>query len=370
MLAAVLAASIALAGSLAPPVSAMIGGGSEGDERQEDSDNLRSAQVVEVVASAHAFLLDHQNADGSFSVVRGRSSKNATVAVTGLTALSLMAAGHLPAHEAMDRTRHGSAVKRAVDWLVDHCQDSGERSGYFYTGNDTVSRMHGQGYALLALTQAAGMYGDDEVQRARLHAAVQRGVDLVERTQGIHGGWWYNPERGTNHEGSITVCMIQALRAAKDAGFVVDGGVIGKAMKYMAKSQDQVSGKFRYAMNDKRTTWALTAAALATLNALGDYGSEELQLGFDALQRDDPYTGLGGGESFQWYGSFYAAQTYWAHRDQRVFREWWASFVAYCADDQWADGSFHHGDFGQVYATAMVSLTLQVPFGYLPLFQR
>ena len=78
----------------------------------------------------------------------------------------------------------------------------------------------------------------------------------------------------------------------------------------------------------------------------------------------------GGGESFQWYGSFYAAQSYWAHRDRRMFRQWWPAFVAYCADDQWSDGSFHHGDYGQVYATAMVSLTLQVPFGYLPLFQR
>ncbi|MDG2148357.1 MAG: terpene cyclase/mutase family protein [Planctomycetota bacterium] len=340
------------------------------DDRSEQADSLHTAEITTMVTSAHDFLLKNQNKDGSFSVVRGRSSKNAPVAVTGLAALSLMAAGHLPAHEVMDRGRHGTAVKRAVDWLVDHCQDSGETSGYFYTGNDSVSRMHGQGYALLALTQAAGMYGDDEVQRARLHAAIQRGVDLVERTQGIHGGWWYNPERSANHEGSITVCMIQALRAAKDAGFTVDSGVIDKALKYMEKSQDKSTGKFRYALNDDRTTWALTAAALATLNALGDYGSDKLDLGFDALQRSDPYRGMGGGEAFQWYGSFYAAQCYWAYRDRRLFQQWWPSFVEYCADDQWSDGSFHHGDYGQVYATAMVSLTLQVPFGYLPLFQR
>jgi hypothetical protein len=344
--------------------------GAPGDDRAEREDTLRSAQVTSMVRAAHDFLLDHQNADGSFSVVRGRSSKNAPVAVTGLAALSLMASGHLPAHEVMDRGRHDAAVKRALDWLVDHCQDSGENSGYFYTGNDSVSRMHGQGYALLALTQAAGMYGDDEVQRARLHAAIQRGVDLVERTQGIHGGWWYNPEFSANHEGSITVCMIQALRAAKDAGFLVDPAVIQKALKYMEKSQDKTTGRFRYALNDDRTTWALTAAALATLNALGDYGSDDLELGFDALQKSDPYSGLGAGESFQWYGSFYAAQSYWAYRDRRLFSKWWPEFVDYCADEQWSDGSFQHGEYGQVYATAMVSLTLQVPLGYLPLFQR
>ncbi len=340
------------------------------EERSAAPDALRTQEVSEMVVAAHAFLLEHQNADGSFSVVRGRAAKNAPVAVTGLAALSLMASGHLPDHDVLDRGRHDQAVKRAVDWLVDHCQETGERAGYFYTGNDSVSRMHGQGYALLALTQAAGMYGDDDVQRKRLHDAIRRGIDLVQRTQGLHGGWWYNPERGANHEGSITVCMIQALRAAKDAGFVVDTGVIDKATKYMEKSQDKATGRFRYALGDDKTTWALTAAALATLNALGDYGSEILESGYDALRRDDPYSGAGAGEAFQWYGSFYAAQGYWTHRDRRLFRQWWPAFVSYCADHQDPDGSFHSGEYGQVYATAMVSLTLQVPFGYLPLFQR
>ena len=58
-----------------------------GDERTGRADTLRSAQVAEMVQAAHGFLLEHQNADGSFSVVRGRSAKNAPVAVTGLAAL-------------------------------------------------------------------------------------------------------------------------------------------------------------------------------------------------------------------------------------------------------------------------------------------
>ena len=116
--------------------------------------------------------------------------------------------------------------------------------------------------------------------------------------------------------------------------------------------------------------WALTAAALSTLNALGDYGSDRLELGFDALRRHDPFTGGGGGEGFRHYGAFYAAQSYWAYRDRRMFSDWWPSFVEHCTDTQYPDGSFHDGEYGAVYATAMVSLTLQVPFGYLPLFQR
>ena len=114
----------------------------------------------------------------------------------------------------------------------------------------------------------------------------------------------------------------------------------------------------------------MTAAALATLNAMGDYGSQELKLGFDALQRSDPFTAGVGYEAFQDYGALYAAQAYWQYQDQQPFARWWPAFVATCAERQRPDGDFFNGDYGNVYATAIVSLTLQVPFGYLPMFQR
>lgn len=337
-----------------------------GDERQLARDALQTRRVADLVDRAHEFLLEQQQTDGSFSGVRGQRSRHAPVAVTALAALSLMAAGHLPDHEPEERDRYQRSVERAIDWLVDHCRED----GYFEQDNDSVSRMHGQGYALLALTQVAGMYGDDLPQRARLQDAVRRAVSLIERTQGYKGGWYYYPERGPNHEGSITVCMIQALRSAKDAGFKVDTGVIDKALEYMRSSQDAETGRFRYALGDNRMTWALTAAALATLNALGEYDGDALERGFDALWRDDPYTGDSRGDGFVEYGALYAAQSYWAWRDRRLFDAWWPRFVAVCADLQAPDGSFYEGEYGRVYATAIVSLTLQVPFGYLPLFQR
>jgi hypothetical protein len=281
--------------------------------------------------------------------------------VTAISALSFMAAGHLP-----DRGRYGTAVRRAVGWLVDHCNDE----GFFTTDADSISRMHGQGYALLALTQAYGMDTEDSDQRRRMHDAIERAVKLIERAQGETGGWFYEPRRMAVHEGSITVCLLQALRAAHDIGFAVDSGVIEHARRYMAKSQDERTGKFRYAINDPKTSWALTAAALSTLNAMGNYGGTELQLGFDALQRSDPFTAGVGYEAFQDYGSLYAAQAYWQFHDQRPFERWWPAFVAACADRQRPDGEFFNGDYGNVYATAVVSLTLQVPFGYLPIFQR
>lgn len=336
--------------------------GGDGQTAPAPSDALQTARVQAMVGSAHKFLLKHQNRDGSFSVVRNDASKAAPVAVTALAAMSLMAAGHLP-----DRGPNAQAVERAIDWLVQHSN----QDGYVTTDGDLVSRMHGQGYAVLAMTQAYGMQAGDAAHREELRAAIERGVDVIQSSQGqtIHG-WWYDPRPSRDHEGSVTVCMIQALRAARDIGFKVRKQVIDDALGYMKASQDPVSGRFRYRINEPKMSWSLTAAALSTLNSAGDYSSDMLQQGFDALQRWDPYIGQPEDENWIEYGAFYAAQAYWQHGDGRAFARWWPRFVQACEDEQGSEGSWNGGEFGTVYGTAIVSLSLQVPLGYLPIFQR
>jgi hypothetical protein len=350
------AGALALASIVAPTTTPGGGGGAPPSD-----DALQIDRVRRIVARGHAWLIKHQNRDGSFSIERQDAIKAAPVAVTALAALSLMAGGSLP-----DRGEHERTVRSAIDWLIDHCNDA----GYFTTDSDTVSKMHGQGYALLALTQACGMYGEDSERREQLRSAIARGVRLIETSQGDTGGWYYDPVKTSYHEGSVTVCMIQALRAARDAGFAVDRGVIAHAVQYMKASQDPATGRFRYMINDPKTSWALTAAALSTLNATGDYGSELVTRGFEALQESDPITNGWSLEQFQDYGALYAAQAYWQHPDRSAFDRWWPEFLAQCDKSQRPDGDFADNQFGNVYATSIVTLTLQVPVGYLPLFQR
>src|SRR5690606_26517385 len=133
-----------------------------GDERKDlaGADPLQLARTATLVRRAHEWLVEHQNPDGSFSVLRSQSAKSAPVAVTALAALSLMAAGNLPDRPLEARDRVDNVVKRAIDWLIAHNRPDGAEAGYFYDDGDTISKMHGQGYATLALTQAVGMYGD------------------------------------------------------------------------------------------------------------------------------------------------------------------------------------------------------------------
>ncbi len=367
---AALCAAVALCGGVGagplgaePSPSVRVGDGDADGDEAVTPDPHELTRVLRLVDGAHRYLVDHQNADGSFSATRTQSVKNAPVAVTSLAVMSLIAGGHVP-----ERGRHGRAVERAVRWLVQHC----DSKGVFKEDNDTISKMHGQGYALLALTQAYGTYGRRGEQK-EMRDAIVRAITLVEQTQGDVGGWYYEAERSSAHEGSITVCMVQALRAARDAGFAVNVDTIHRAERYLEQSQDETDGRFRYAINDPKKTWALTAAALATLNALGDYSSDQLELGFDALKRHDPFLASGAsGENFRDYGALYAAQAYWQYRDRKEFLRWWPRYVADCERRQraYSDGRFRNGIYGDVYATAIVSLTLTVPLGYLPLFQR
>jgi hypothetical protein len=89
------------------------------------------------------------------------------------------------------------------------------------------------------------------------------------------------------------------------------------------------------------------------------------------MRRKDPLANPAFDERWRWYGRFYATQAYWQYRDLRHFRNWYPQLVKAAESEQDSrDGRFSDPEFSDVYATAMAALTLGVPFGYLPSFQR
>jgi uncharacterized protein YfaS (alpha-2-macroglobulin family) len=231
--------------------------------------------------------------------------------------------------------------------------------------------MHGQGFATLALAQAYGMFGMEgsSLKRERLEQALKRSVELICKIQTDVGGWYYYPTFSSEHEGSITICIVQALRAARNAGISVDKGVIDRALSYVRRSQKE-NGAFRYMLNDDKTSFALTAAGVATLNAAGEYDSEAIDRGLNFMAKKDPllhYTPLA---PYPQYTRFYAAQAYYQYKDLSRWKRWYPKLVEECRGLQRKDGSFPNDTYGSVYATAFTTLTLQVSFGYLPVFQR
>lgn len=306
--------------------------------------------------------LQARSGDGSFALTDVARENYAPLGVSALCTLAFLASGSAPG-----RGPHGEVVARAVDHLLLHTDLSpgSDTRGFIAVGGDSVSKTHGHGYATLVLAEAYGMSRGAERLRTALVAAVER----IEVSQGAEGGWYYEPYATPSHEGSVTICLVQALRAARDAGIRVDPQVIHRAEDYVRRLQAP-SGLFCYTLGDvKRTSVALTAAAIATLNATGSYDDKVIRAGIDAIWRARREEGARPPD-FPEYERLYLAQAFWQLSDRTHFERWFEEERERLLRTQEPDGSWKGARFGAAYATAVNCLVLSLPDATLPIFQR
>jgi len=333
-------------------------------------DWLAHAQATETDGSFPAIGLRTR---GASEVAFDGAGQFAPVAITALSALAFMSGGSAP-----DRGPHGRETALAVDWLVARTElgAGSERRGYIARSGDSLSRMHGHGFATLALAQAYAM-SPKSPRGAKIAVALDAAIACIEASQSVDGGWYYEPKAGLQHENSITICVVQALRAAHNAGLKVSPRTIARAVDYVKRTQ-KPDGSFRYALGDEKSSVALTAAAIATLNATGTYDGKIVHEGYDWIFRKladrtshDP-SELPKGDFMicPFYERLYVAESFWQHPDTSVFDNWWRSEIAHVLTTQAKDGSWHDASYGDCYATAMNCLVLALPQGLLPIFQR
>lgn len=316
-------------------------------------------------AKALAWLAKAQaeTGDGSFPRGEGKDLEYAPVATTALAALALMAGGSSPS-----QGPHAVQVGRAIDYLLQHTDlsSASPTHGFISAGGDATSLMHGHGFATFALAEALGMSPKNE----RIRVALVAAIDLIERTQGSAGGWYYKPTRQSEHEGSLTVCMLQALRAAREAGIEIDKKVVERAVGYLEKSQLE-DGSFAYQIGSTNASVALTAAAISALNQTGEYGGSRIARGVDAIHKGLAQRAEDGERArFPFYERLYLAQAFWQHQDQKLFSDWFPTEEKALLRTQEGDGSWFDPRFGYAYATSMNALVLSMPGSLLPAFQR
>lgn len=302
--------------------------------------------------------LERGDSDGSLS-------KRYSVAVTALGGMALLGAG-----TEYNRGPYGPYLVQAIEYLLDRRRRDDQ--GYISdAGGSTPSRMHGHAYAVLFLAQVVGCIPLESKDK-QVRDVVRQGVAVIQSAQTVHGGWGYRPLSHDVDEASITVCCLQALRAAKDAGFEVDRRVIEKAISYL-RACAKPDGSFKYQLRgSNKSTFELTAASVSTLDATGTYTGDVHRRGvefMDSKVADFPNNPLEASTHYPFYGNLYAAQVYFQLGGSRWDR--WAE-VAYprLLGMQQDDGSWRHEQYGDPYATAMAVLMLEIPFGYLPIFER
>lgn len=303
----------------------------------------------------------------SRSTPSGSIGKKFPVAVTSLAGLAFLGAGH--------SYREGPYTQQ-IEGCLEYILGSRDSRWFFgegkRRGEDGESRMHGHCYALLFLTQ---IYGDlPAIRQREVRNAIRQGLICLLQAQSRLGGWDYSPDNQAQaDEASITICALQALRAANNSGFSVPSERIDLAMQYVEKCQSP-SGAFQYSLtrNQSETTFALTAAGLSTLQAAGIYDSPVFRRGMDYLRREldrvswRPRSVIA--ENFFFYGAMYTSQVFYQVGGES-WRRWHSGLRTTLLRSQKADGSWDD-DYGPEYATAMALLMLELPVQYLPIFQR
>src|SRR5262249_22137773 len=129
---------------------------------------------------------------------------------------------------------------------------------------------------------------------------------------------------------SVTVCQVQALRAARDAGILVSADCIDRVVKYVRDSRigyDSDAGAFYYKIYGRaartKTSFTVNAAAVTTLHSAGLYDAREYGRALDLVAEGySEVTEEFADHFYYWYGNYYAAQALFTEGGAR-WRTYW-----------------------------------------------
>lgn len=371
--------------ALALPVAAQVDATatraiSRAAERVAEPDRLVDAAVARGLAWLAARQNDNGFWHGLVGCRGGRSSYNPMTSlelqigtgsghlgVTALCGMAFLAGGHLPG-----RGTYGSNVRRATDAVLSCVQENG-----FITACGT--RMYSHAFATLYLAEVYGTISDQ-----RLKSGLEHATKIIVDCQNAQGGWRYNAF-SRDSDLSVTVCQLQALRAARNIGIDISKKTIDRAVDYVRRHQvpeGRAKGRYYYNIYGRRAFrkadhYSIQAAAATCLISAGIYDSELLDPVIDFLAEEAAVVTEYEPHHYHfWYGNYYASQVFF-HADgllrEGCFDRYYGAIRAHLLADQQADGRWLNPQQegpGDEFATAVACIVLQIPKQYLPIFQR
>ncbi len=325
------------------------------------ADDLLPKHVTEksqlAVSRGLEFLAKTQGQDGSWK--HASDGAQYPVSMTALAGMAFLANGNTTS-----RGPYADQVRKTVRYLIRQQSSSGLIAG---RAQENGRPMYGHGFSLLFLATAYGMETDPRI-RDEMHDVIRDAVKLTASGQSALGGWTYTP--GSGDEGSVTITQMQALRAAHNAGFTIPPKTIDNAIRYLERCKTP-DGGIRYAFHSGNDTrMPISAAAICCLYSAGEYDSPLaescLELVFDSFMSNKQNWNRYG---HSYYANFYAAQAFYQAGD-----EYWDEFFPVTRDqliDQQADDGSWTGDgVGPTYGTSLSLVILQLPYKFLPVYQR
>ncbi|MFO1092439.1 MAG: prenyltransferase/squalene oxidase repeat-containing protein [Planctomycetaceae bacterium] len=324
------------------------------DKLSDTEEALVDASIVKALQ----YLAANQQKSGAW---RNDSYGDCT-AITSLSVMAFMAAGHVP-----DEGDYGASITRGIRWVLDHQEPNG-----MIVHKRSHGPMYSHGISTLMLAEAAGMVPAADADR--IQRALEKAVLLILQSQAVdkdrrHAGGWRYQIDSRDSDLSVTAWQVLALRAAKDIGCDVPAEAIDLAIEYVRHCSVIDQRGFGYQPGGGRTE-TLTGTGITALEVCGVHSAPESLGGADFLlanpiDRDTNYvfygvyyTGVG---MFKLGGRF-------ADGSRRAL-------VQFLLPEQNSDGSWespHGGErtHGRVYATSLAVLALAIEYRYLPIYQR
>lgn len=315
-------------------------------EVPDGSAALVDERTVRAINDGLSWLAGNQAPDGSY----GSGSYRAAIA--SLAALAFMANGSSPG-----RGPYGRQIDEALGYVMS-CADA---SGFVSSPPPSNNPMYGHGFATLFLAEAYGMS-----RRTELRPILERAIRLIIDTQNNEGGWRYQPVRD-DADLSVTICQINALRAARNAGLFIPKETVEECIDYVKQAQNP-DGGFRYMLRGGSSAFPRSAAGVVALYSAAVYDDRAVDDGIDYLKQHRPDDRFLRRLPHYFYGHYYAAQAMWI-RGGDDWNRWYPAIRDELLNDQEPDGSWSDG-FGPAYGSAMALIILQLPFSCLPIFQR
>jgi hypothetical protein len=291
---------------------------------------------------------------------------------TGITALAILA--FLGAGYTQEEGKYTRTVSEALNWLMAQQASDGNLSG-----NAThFARMYCHAMATYALGEASGMQSDPTLD-IRLRSVLLRAVTYIVAQQNRKdGGWRYL--RTQQGDMSMFGWQLMALKSAELAGVKIPNVKIrGETTKSLMikflrqRSEGRDGGLAAYRQGDPVTP-TMTAEALFCRQMLGYRHStsarlEAVEYLTEHLPRMNNYN------LYYWYYGTLAmyqhggeAWTTWntALRDMLIFEQRKAGPNSGSWDPRGVYGPYG----GRIYSTAIATLSLEVYYRFLPLYNR
>lgn len=315
----------------------------------EGSAEMMTPETDRKVELGLEWLAKQQGSDGSF----GSGTYKGNIAVTSLAALAFMSNGSSPG-----RGPYGAHIDKALLYVMENTAPSGFIA---VPSAATHGPMYSHGFGALFLAEAYGMTRREDIQQK-----LQQAIRLIIDTQNDEGGWRYQPVR-RDADLSVTICQINALRAARNAGLYVPKETVEACIDYVKKAQN-ADGGFKYMLQGGASAFPRSAAGIVALYSAGMYDSKEIESGIAYLKQFVPEIKFGQRYSHYFYGHYYAAQAMWI-RGGQDWNNWYPSIRDELLRRQLPQG-YWQDSICPEYGTAMALIILQVPNNYLPIFQR